>query len=588
VFFHIQIRPLEAISRPIAYGSVIRRILLGLGMCGFLVAGALSGLAAERPGRSTNGGRIRLEFQVLPAPREVDLTRLDLLLSQLALQKADGTWLESKDWFAFLSKHQNRLQAEADGIPEDEYQAIRFQVGLPDAIDRGNPTVWPVDHALHPEKNGMHWGWQGGYVFVAVEGKVGQEGFSYHLAGEEARRMVELPMRFTGGGPLTISLTLDPKAWLSDLDLSQQANSTHSRPGDELATRLADRAASAFRVKDVAYDWFQPTSQPKAVDSLPPGTHTYELKITERFPAAPLPQDNPLTHEGVELGRRLFNENRLSRLNTQSCASCHKQELAFSDDKDVSLGGEGQVGSRNAMPLFNLAWHKAYFWDGRAKTLREQVLMPIQDRHEMNAPLELVVERLSADDLYPTHFTEAFGSAGITPERIAKALEQYLLTLISQDSRFDQAVRKKTTLSAEEKRGLQLFLTEYDPQRGLYGADCFHCHGGTQFTNHSFTNNGLPTRTPADKGKFKAPSLRNIALTAPYMHDGRFNTLEEVVQHYSSGVQRTADLDPNLAKHPAAGINLSADDQRALVAFLKTLTDETFTRPDKPSLLTHR
>jgi cytochrome c peroxidase len=172
--------------------------------------------------------------------------------------------------------------------------------------------------------------------------------------------------------------------------------------------------------------------------------------------------------------------------------------------------------------------------------------------------------------------------------RIAKALEQFLLTLVSQDSRFDRAARKVAELTESEKRGLRLFVTEFDPKRGLRGADCFHCHGGTLFTSQQFANNGLElsiddlgrmavTKNAADRGKFKTPSLRNIARTAPYMHDGRFATLEEVVEHYSSGVRRTDTLDPNLAKHPEGGIQLTTEEKADLVDFLKTLTDESFT-----------
>jgi cytochrome c peroxidase len=289
----------------------------------------------------------------------------------------------------------------------------------------------------------------------------------------------------------------------------------------------------------------------------------------------------------VALGRRLFHDPRLSINSTQSCASCHDQTRAFADARRFSLGAEGQTGSRNAMPLFNLAWGQAFFWDGRSPTLRQQVLMPIQDHQEMNETLENVVKKLRKDEESVQAFAQAFGSPEITPERIALALEQFLLTLISQESRFDQAARKVAELTESEKRGLQLFVTEFDPKRGLRGADCFHCHGGTLFASQPFANNGLElaaedvglmkvTQNEADRGKFKVPSLRNIALTAPYMHDGRFGTLEEVVEHYSGGVRRSATLDPNLAKHPEAGIQLTAEEKADLVAFMKSLTDESF------------
>jgi cytochrome c peroxidase len=293
------------------------------------------------------------------------------------------------------------------------------------------------------------------------------------------------------------------------------------------------------------------------------------------------------------LGRRLFHESRLSKNNSQSCATCHDPTKAFADGRRISLGESGQIGRRNAMPLVNLAWAREFFWDGRAKSLREQVLVPIQDTQEMNETLERVVAKLEAAKEYPKQFQSAFGTAGITSARVALALEQFLLTLVSQESKFDRAARKLDTLTAQEQRGLQLFVTEHDPARGLRGADCFHCHGGNLFSNHQFINNGLEefasdlgrmeiTKRESDRAKFKVPTLRNVALTAPYMHDGRFATLEEVVEHYNGTLHRSPNLDPNLAKHPVSGLGLNADDKAALVAFLKTLTDINFvTRASK-------
>ena len=188
---------------------------------------------------------------------------------------------------------------------------------------------------------------------------------------------------------------------------------------------------------------------------------------------------------------------------------------------------------------------------------------------------------------YPALFAAAFGSPEITAEKIALALENYLLTLTSFDAKFDRVLRGEGKFTTEEQRGFELFSTEYDPRRGQFGADCFHCHGGPLFQSQSFANNGSDgaftdigrekvTGKASDRGKFSVPSLRNVALTAPYMHDGRFRTLADVVEHYSTGIPRSATLDPNLAKHPDGGVPLSADDKRALVAFLKTLTDAQF------------
>ncbi len=530
--------------------------------------------------------------------KNLRLDRLDFLLSGLALQRADGSWLESEDWQGFVaSAGKTSVLPPATGIPAERFTAVRFFVGVPPRLNSADPAQWPPGHPLHPDTCGLHWGWQGGYVFLALEGRWRQPdrvlgGFSFHLATDERLAAVELPVEFQGGGPLTLRLALDAAVLLEGIDFNRDGTSTHSRPGDELAVRLQANTSRAFRVVSLHHDLFQP---PAAADAepapLPPGATAFPLDITRRFPQAALPAGNPLTREGVALGEKLFHDPRLSINNSQSCASCHDRALAFSDSRRVSPGAQGQPGKRQSMPLFNLAWARdGFFWDGRAATLRQQVLMPIEDPHEMNESLDRAVAKLDGEQ---DAFAQAFGTPEITPERLAKALEQYLLTLVSQDSRFDRAARKVATLTEEEKRGLQLFVTEHDPARGLYGADCFHCHGGTLFTDHQFKNNGLEltpedlgrmavTGDPADRGKFKTPSLRNIAVTAPYMHDGRFQTLEEVIEHYNSPMPRTDTLDPNLAKHPAAGLQLSAEDKRALVAFLKTLTDDAFIAQDTP------
>jgi cytochrome c peroxidase len=237
------------------------------------------------------------------------------------------------------------------------------------------------------------------------------------------------------------------------------------------------------------------------------------------------------------------------------------------------------------MPLFNLAWKTSFFWDGRAPSLRAQALMPIEDHSEFDETPDRVTAKLGAQAIYPPLFTAAFGSPEITAQKLGLAIEQFLLTLTAYGAKFDHALKGTATLSEDEKRGFELFMTEYDPRTGQFGADCFHCHGGSLFSDHQFHNNGLLpsdddpgrfriTNVESDRNKFSTPSLRNIALTAPYMHDGRFATLEEVVAHYSSGIQRSPTLDPNLAKHPDGGLQLNQADQRALVAFLKSLTSE--------------
>jgi cytochrome c peroxidase len=201
--------------------------------------------------------------------------------------------------------------------------------------------------------------------------------------------------------------------------------------------------------------------------------------------------------------------------------------------------------------------------------------------------LSNVVVKISADTNYARLFENAFGSPKITSDKIARAIEQFLLVQVSFTAKFDRVLRGDEKFTPAEQRGFELFFTEYDPYHGQLGADCFHCHGGPLFQSQTFANNGLDstfsdlglfqtTHRAGDGGKFAVPSLRNVEMTAPYMHDGRFRTLDEVVDHYCTGMKRSATLDPNLAKHPDGGVPLSADDKKALVAFLKTLTDEKF------------
>jgi cytochrome c peroxidase len=501
------------------------------------------------------------------------------------------------DWVDFVSTGKRRLTVRCDGVAEADYEAIRFRIGVDPRTDRIDPAVYPPSHPLHPDVCGLHWSWQGGYIYLALEGQSdksvkGGNGFSFHLAREGNAPMIELPVRFRGGGPVTLRIGMDVPKLLDGVDFARDGNSTHSREGDPIPGRIKANLTSALKVESAATDTFAAVapSQGVAPVPLPAGTTPFNLEIPARFPQVSLPADNPLSVEGVELGRRLFHENRLSVNNSISCASCHQQSTGFSDARRFSIGAEGHVGNRRSMPLTNLAWHKEMFWDGRAPSLREQVLMPIRDAHEMNEKPENVVSKLSEDPAYQKSFASAFGSPGVTVERLALALEQFLLTKLSHESRFDLALLRAGDLTEEEKRGLQLFVTEHAPERGLRGADCFHCHGGMLFTDNSFHDNGLDladsdlgrmlaTGNEADRGKFKTPSLRNVDLRAPYMHDGRFATLEEVVEHYNSGVIRRPNLDPNLAKHPAEGLGLSDLEKRELVSFLRALTDKRFSPP---------
>ncbi len=304
----------------------------------------------------------------------------------------------------------------------------------------------------------------------------------------------------------------------------------------------------------------------------------------------PLPSDYPLTQQRVELGRMLFYEPALSRDGSQSCASCHVQSDGLSDKRKYSVGIRGLSGTRQAMSIVNLGWHRrGFFWDGRVSTLRQQALHPIIDTLEMDNTLENAVRTLSSKSVYRDQFIRAFGSDTITTERIGIAMEQFMLTVVSGNSKWDKVQRGEASFTEQEERGRNLFFSEFDPTGKVKSGECFHCHGGPNFTNDRFMNNGLDddasfmdigrervTMDPADRAKFKVPTLRNIAVTAPYMHDGRFTTLEEVVRHYSSGVKQSSTVDVLLQFSLKPGLGLSESDVADLVAFLKTLTDEAY------------
>ncbi|MSU61456.1 MAG: hypothetical protein EXS31_03510 [Pedosphaera sp.] len=256
--------------------------------------------------------------------KRLSISRLDGLLSQLAIQRVDGTWQESDKWQVFLCAKTGRLTAVADGLPAEEFKAIRFRVGLDSTTDASLPEQWPAGHSLNPDVCGLHWGWSSGYVFLAIEGhwtsasgKI--SGFSYHLAGPVKPMWVELPAKFSGAQPTTLRLAMDVAEILSDGKILHESSSTHSREGDTLASELKDRVPRSFRVASVRKDLYQLPNVAEPVPQSPPeGATPLRLTISDRLPKVKLPSDNPLTVEGVELGRRLFHDSRLSRNDTLS------------------------------------------------------------------------------------------------------------------------------------------------------------------------------------------------------------------------------------------------------------------------------
>ena len=541
--------------------------------------------------------------------RTVSVSRLDYLVTEFALLKKDGTAMQAHEQAAFISLGKARTTFTLPGVPDGDYAGVAFRIGVPATAEQRDPTLWPAGHALNPAVCGLHWGWQSGYIYMALEGRYGEQGgYSFHLARAENLMTVRLEKDWHCEADTALTVRLDVASALGDAGLQSAdgSNTTHSAAGDARAAKMRGSIQHAWSLRSA-----QPASasagEKAAPQRLASGATAYDFRVPIGFPPPELPADNPISVEGVALGERLFFDKRLSVNGTQSCASCHLPERAFTEPLAVSTGAEGRATPRNAPGLLNLAWHSEYARDGRRATLRAQALAPLGDPLEMHLPPDLAVAAIA--DLAPD-FARAFGTAdittvdgkdgkdgnltteklpslpstpAITPHRIGLALEQYLLTRTAAASKLDRVLRGEAKLSDEEQHGFELFHSEFDPGHGTRGADCFHCHAGYDFSDHAYHDIGLGSPDPGrhaatgretDRGKFKTPSLRNVARTAPYMHDGRFATLEEVVAHYDHGTQRTANLDPNLAKHPAEGMQLSVADQQALVAFLKALSDE--------------
>jgi len=298
-----------------------------------------------------------------------------------------------------------------------------------------------------------------------------------------------------------------------------------------------------------------------------------------------IPIDNPQTVEGIALGKKLFFDPILSIDNTLACVDCHAPENAFTDSDKFSDGVDGIFGNRNSMPLFNLAWNydEKFFWDGNTFSLEHQAFVPITDPIEMKSNWADVESKLQQHAEYPSLFEKAFGASNIDSSLVTKAIAQFERTLISANSKFDKFLLGELNLSPEELNGFNVFM---DEAKG----DCFHCHGSDKnplWTDNIFHNNGLDetfadlglgavTGDPADNGKFKSPSLRNLEFTAPYMHDGRFASLDDVINHYSQGLKNSSTIDPLMKKVDQGGVGLTDKDKADLKAFLLSLSDYDF------------
>jgi len=312
-----------------------------------------------------------------------------------------------------------------------------------------------------------------------------------------------------------------------------------------------------------------------------------ELKIPEIFKDKILPpvipEDNPMTKEGIALGNKLFHDPILSEDHTLACASCHRQSSGFTNNQRFAKGVVKKEVKRNTIPLFNTAWnfYEEYTWDGHANSIEIVAEHTITDPLEMHNTWEAAIEDLNADSEYPELFEKAFGAKEITKELASKAIAQFIRTINSGNSKFDKYLLGKAELTYDERMGYQIFEAE---EKG----DCFHCHGSIEnplWTDSRFHNNGMDsvfedygleyvTGLKSDRGKFKTPTLRNLKYTAPYMHDGRYATLDEVIDHYSEGLVFSPSIDPLMKSAYKGGVHLTEKEKKQLKAFLLSLSDE--------------
>ncbi len=310
--------------------------------------------------------------------------------------------------------------------------------------------------------------------------------------------------------------------------------------------------------------------------------HTENFKGFQQpagFPAAVYDfADNPVTKNGFELGRKLFYDPGLSSNNTVSCSSCHVQQAAFTQPAlEVSCGIYNREGTRNVPPIMNLAWKHNYMWDGGVSDLDMQPVAPITNHAEMGDSMQSVLNRLRASDIYRALFKKAFGNEGITTATFLKALSQFMVMCVSSNSKYDSVMRRQTVFTNDEQKGYLSFKEK-----------CSSCHTEPLFTDDSFRNTGLSTINKndwgrylitlhdTDKYKFKVPGLRNVGFTSPYMHDGSLQSLNDVLDYYASGIKDTTGIDPLLKENGRAGIAMNSEEKKNIIAFLKTLDDDSF------------
>lgn len=489
--------------------------------------------------------------------------RLQYFVSDIVLERqgADPVQLDEIH-YVDLAEPATLRYVPATPIPPGIYTGVSFVFGIPKAKNISNAFVQPPQSLMEwPAMMG------GGYHYMKLEGRFidRQEqiaNFKLHtgmLMGMDYSVPVALEdlALDVGEADLEVEIVMDIEEWLRDPNVYDFNDYMPGMMGNAQAQRSAQQ--NGWNVFALGYVG-PPEQHPPAVEPTP---FVIELPANVPIPMI-VPADNPTTVEGVALGRRLYYDTRLDGIGDRACATCHLQEKSFTSNRTEGI-----------LAHINLAFADAFLWDGKVQGTLEDVM-----RFEVEEFFEADMSRLAADPAYPEMFTRAFGPGPLTTRKAAYALAQFQRTLVSFDSKLDRYLRGEVTLTDAEQRGAMVFYSET--------GDCFHCHGTVLFTDNRFHNNALDaeparkgladvTGDPADVGKFKTPTLRNIALTAPYMHDDRYATLEEVIDFYSEGLEYSPTADSLMKNVAEGGVRLTPEQKADLLAFMHTLTDTSFT-----------
>lgn len=559
-----------------------RQARLSLGLFYFLVVGlACSESPTESPPPDSGTLRIALDEQVDGAPlpfgalvnenaagNTYAVDRLRYFLCNVRAERADGSFVEV-DAYHYRDAADATTAAFEVTLPGGAYDRISVLLGLDPELN----VVGALDDV--PEVEAMRWpaALGDGYHYVWLEGRyrdaagdpvpfdvrTGRVDDGAQVTDHAVRVTLPASAVTIGEGTTTLPAVVNVNAWFDDpvYDLTE-----HPDMIDDLDAQAA--------LRDNASNLFEPVLETlELVTFLFPGAQPLEM---------PEPDDNPTSRQGIALGRMLFYDPILSGDSTLACAGCHRQAQAFGDPRRFSVGIDGTQGTRQAPTIINASWIRRLFWDGRSPSLEDQAIHPVENPIEMHADWDEVVARIQAHPSYPALFARVFGTSAITRDLVVKAIAQFERSLISRNSRYDRWNVLQDTFTAQEERGFALFHTET--------AECFHCHHPTElFTGNLFFNIGLDstvvdsgrgaiTGNPQELAQFRAPTLRNVGVSAPYMHDGRFSTLEEVMAHYRNGVH--TDLG-NVDALLVGGLpQLTDQDIEDLIAFLHTLTDHEF------------